>query len=97
MEDVIGKEPTRENIPELDKALTELESMTGLQKVKDSILSFVSIARNNYARECRGESLQEVSLNRLFIGNPVTRKRDFIFKNYFPQPFHFLFFHLFCS
>ena len=72
--DVIGKIPDRNTIPELDDALTELERLEGLKEVKKSVYSIVDLAATNYKRELRGVEPLEMSLNRLFLGNPGTGK-----------------------
>ncbi len=78
VEDVIGKRPTRENIPELDKALRELEQLVGLESVKRSVHELVQLATINYDRELRAEPVHYVCMNRLFLGNPGTGKVLFI-------------------
>ncbi len=74
MEDVIGLEPSRESNPELDAALQELEAMTGLAGVKRELASLVAVAKGNYIHELKGERIDDLALNRLFIGNPGTGK-----------------------
>ncbi len=74
VEDVIGKEPTRENVPALDAVMRELESMVGLASVKRDMQALVDLARNNYKRELAGLKVDDVPLNRLFLGNPGTGK-----------------------
>lgn len=74
MTDVIGEEPTREKIKELDVALKQLENMTGMKAVKRSVMELVEIAKSNYNKELRGEEVDLITLNRLFIGNPGTGK-----------------------
>ena len=74
MSDIIGKEPTRESIPELDKALNDLERMVGMKKVKKQIYELVRMAHVNYNHELRGEKVDHVLLNHLFLGNPGTGK-----------------------
>ena len=72
MTDIIGLEPNRKTNPALDKALKEMESMTGQEKVKQSIMSFVFAAENNYKNELKGIKVDALPLNKLFIGNPGT-------------------------
>jgi hypothetical protein len=74
VEDVIGKEPSRENVPELDAVMRELESMVGLASVKRDMQALVDLARNNYKRELAGLKVDDVPLNRLFLGNPGVGK-----------------------
>jgi hypothetical protein len=37
-------------------------------------MSLVAVAHGNYIHEMRGERIDDVALNRLFIGNPGTGK-----------------------
>ena len=74
IEHVIGKEPTRTNLPGLDKALLELEGKTGLASVKKEVQELVDLARNNWHKELRAEKIDAPQLNRLFLGNPGTGK-----------------------
>lgn len=71
---VIGKEPTRENLPGLDKALRALEANVGLVSVKEEVGELVEQARNNWHKELRAEKIDAPQLNRLFLGNPGTGK-----------------------
>jgi hypothetical protein len=70
MEDVIGKEPLRNANAELDRALRELEGYVGLNTVKKAIMQLVDVSHNNYIHEKKGERVDDVMLNRLFLGNP---------------------------
>ena len=72
VEDVIGVEPSRETNAELNAALCELEALTGLASVKESVQQLLVIAKANYHKELRGERIDLITLNRLFIGNPGT-------------------------
>jgi Cdc6-like AAA superfamily ATPase len=74
VEDVIGKEPSREHVPELDAVMRELESMVGLGAVKRDMQALVDLARSNYKRELAGLKVDDVPLNRLFLGGPGTGK-----------------------
>ena len=74
MLDVIGRVPDRNTIPALDEALSELEGLEGLKDVKKSLHAMVDLAAMNYKRELRGVEPLEMSLNRLFLGNPGTGK-----------------------
>ena len=74
IEDVIGKEPTEENIPELASALRDLDAKIGLTKVKGAVRELIDLARNNYRKELNGEKIDHVALNRMFLGNPGTGK-----------------------
>ncbi len=72
MEDIIGLEPSRESNPALHAALSELEGMTGLKSVKAVVNGLVSVAHGNYFQEKSGGKIDDLALNRLFIGNPGT-------------------------
>ena len=74
MEDILGPRPSRDQIPELNLALEELENTIGLQSVKDKICTMVDLANINYEREIRGEDPIDVPLNKVFFGNPGTGK-----------------------
>jgi AAA+ superfamily predicted ATPase len=74
MEDVIGKEPSAENIPELRSALHDLNRLTGLASVKRSVAQLIETAKANYRKELGGEAVDLITLNRLFLGNPGTGK-----------------------
>lgn len=76
VEDVIGKEPTEENIPELKRTMDQLRAMTGLARVKECIQELVDMARSNYKNEQANQidAITDVPLNRLFLGNPGTGK-----------------------
>ena len=74
MLDVLGKIPDRNTISELDDALIELERLEGLTEVKKSVYTIVDLAATNYKRELRGVEPLDMSLNRLFLGNPGTGK-----------------------
>ena len=76
VEDVIGKEPTRANIPLLDEALRELDQQVGLESVKKVLHDLIAMAKSNYHAELRGEhkNLSQVVLNRMFLGNPGVGK-----------------------
>ena len=74
IEDILGPRPSRDQIPELNLALEELENTIGLQSVKDKICTMVDLANINYEREIRGEDPIDVPLNKVFFGNPGTGK-----------------------
>ena len=74
MENLIGKPPSEENIPELAMAMRELEGKTGLQKVKEAVRQLLAVAKANYDAELRGDKITNMALNRCFMGNPGTGK-----------------------
>ena len=64
--DSVGERPHLEDYPEI----IELKRMVGLRLVKENIYNFMNLALQNYDAEMRGEKPQEISLHRLFLGNP---------------------------
>ena len=74
VEHVIGKRPTKENIPALRKALEELHAHVGLKSVKKEVEELVALVLSNYDKELRYEEIDAVPMNRLFLGNPGTGK-----------------------
>ena len=52
----------------------ELMAMTGLADVKKSVRALLEITVTNYESELRGEEVLDVSLHRMFLGNPGTGK-----------------------
>jgi len=74
VEDVIGRKPSREENEELDTALKDLDKLTGLGSVKESVKQLLITAEANYEKELRGEPIDLIKLNYLFLGNPGTGK-----------------------
>ena len=77
VEDVIGKPPTREQVPEIDAVMRDLEAMVGLGGVKEEFEALLELAGANYRKELAGEKTDDVPLNRLFTGNPVSGRLCF--------------------
>lgn len=71
-EDLIGPDPSA--ALKKSSAWTQLEGLTGLQSVKDSVRDLCDIFSANYQRELREQELYQVSLNRVFLGSPGTGK-----------------------
>jgi SpoVK/Ycf46/Vps4 family AAA+-type ATPase len=61
-------------IPKNSKALKDIMALTGLKKVKDAVNGLVQLAVDNRECEERGDKPRDVSLHRLFLGNPGTGK-----------------------
>lgn len=71
-EDMLGPRNTaglRDN-----KAWTELQAMTGLEKVKKTVSSLIELIQVNRQRELQDLAPLECNLNRVFLGNPGTGK-----------------------
>ena len=71
-EDILGPDPS--NAVLNSPAWTQLQKLTGLEKVEDSILSLLELVKANYQREMEEKPLLKVSLDRLFLGPPGTGK-----------------------
>lgn len=71
-EDLIGPDPSTA-LPEC-RAWGELQQLTGLTSVKQSVRNLMDFITTNYQRELAEKKPAEVSLNRLFLGNPGTGK-----------------------
>lgn len=54
------------------RALRALDAMTGLAPVKAAVRGFVHAITENRTAELRGEPTLDLSLHRLFVGNPGT-------------------------
>lgn len=54
--------------------IKELMKMTGLKDVKDSVLAMAKMSALNYESELKGENVLDISLHRMFLGNPGTGK-----------------------
>ncbi|RFU29235.1 hypothetical protein B7463_g7080, partial [Scytalidium lignicola] len=70
--DILGPSPV-EAILE-SPAWKKLQRLTGLECVKQAILSILEVVRSNYQRELDEKPLLQLSFNRLFLGPPGTGK-----------------------
>lgn len=70
--DILG--PDSSNAVLNSPAWIQLQKLTGLEKVKESILSLLELVKANYQREMEEKPLLRVWLNRLFLGPPGTGK-----------------------
>jgi SpoVK/Ycf46/Vps4 family AAA+-type ATPase len=72
MSDIVGVEgrPDLNSIPEWKK----LNDMIGLQKVKQAVKAIARTVEQNFEREQQEQPLLQLSLNRVFLGNPGTGK-----------------------
>jgi hypothetical protein len=57
-------------MPESLPAVAELEAMVGLAAVKKQVRSMLAMMSDNLVREANEEQPLQISLNRLFLGNP---------------------------
>ncbi|KAI9159145.1 NFX1-type zinc finger-containing protein 1 [Paramyrothecium foliicola] len=71
-EDLIGPEPS-EVLPK-SKGWQKLHGLTGLGEVKETAKVLFDTLKANYDRELAEKPLIELSLNRVFVGNPGTGK-----------------------
>ncbi|KAI0339375.1 ATPases of the AAA+ class [Trametopsis cervina] len=71
-EDLIGPDPSRALLE--SKAWIELNALTGLGAVKVSIRNLFNMIIVNYQRELNEKKPIQMSLNRVFLGNPGTGK-----------------------
>lgn len=71
-EDLLGSKPN----PNLEEsaAWRELQELKGLEEVKESILTVVNQATQNYEREIKGLEPLQATANRVFLGSPGTGK-----------------------
>ena len=71
--DLLGPKVTEATLKE-SSAWKQLESMEGLLPVKESVAQMFKMVLKNVEREKREERLYDISLNRVFLGNPGTGK-----------------------
>jgi len=71
-EDIIGPDP--EQAIKKSAAWDDLQSLTGLQAVKESVNNLFDLVCANYHRELAEQKPMELSLNRVFLGSPGTGK-----------------------
>ncbi|KAK2855600.1 hypothetical protein FQN49_005033 [Arthroderma sp. PD_2] len=72
MEDMLGPEPS--SVLKGNIAWKKLQSLTGLESVKQAIVALFDTIQFNYQRELEEKPLVEYSLNKVFLGNPGTGK-----------------------
>ncbi|KAJ6515608.1 P-loop containing nucleoside triphosphate hydrolase protein [Mycena sanguinolenta] len=71
-EDLIGPDPSK--VSQTSIAWTNLQKLTGLNAVKDSVRSILSLIETNYHRELQEKEPLALSFNQVFFGNPGTGK-----------------------
>lgn len=72
MEDIIGPDPAKARAN--SAAWIELQSLIGLQSVKDSLAALMRLVDGNYQRELNERQPNVIALNRVFLGSPGTGK-----------------------
>ena len=70
-DDALGSRP--DSVQVLD-VLREVDSLVGLNSVKEALHKLVDLQKSNYDRELAGERPELISLHRVFYGNPGTGK-----------------------
>ncbi|XDG09157.1 hypothetical protein ABKA04_008772 [Annulohypoxylon sp. FPYF3050] len=70
--DLIGPPPSQTFAN--NKDWLKLNSMIGLQSVKQAVKALMNRLQTNYERELKEQPLVECSLNKVFVGNPGTGK-----------------------
>lgn len=71
-EDIIGSDPSQ--AIKKSTAWIELQSLTGLKTVKESVRNLIDLISINYHRELAEQKPMQMSLNRVFLGSPGTGK-----------------------
>ncbi|KAF8523225.1 P-loop containing nucleoside triphosphate hydrolase protein [Gautieria morchelliformis] len=71
-EDLIGPDPSRVIVT--SKAWNDLQNLTGLKTVKESVRNLFDLINANYKRELQEKNPIEMTLNRVFLGSPGTGK-----------------------
>ncbi|RKP19364.1 P-loop containing nucleoside triphosphate hydrolase protein, partial [Rozella allomycis CSF55] len=71
-EDMIGPDPSK--VIADSEAFKTLESMIGLESIKNNVRKMLQLIKSNYERELNGQEPLFVSLNKVFMGNPGTGK-----------------------
>lgn len=71
----LGEKKTDMRAPTVEEVLAELDELTGLENVKDSVRKLVATVKANRLREEKGlENNVKMSYNFVFTGNPGTGK-----------------------
>lgn len=71
-EDFIGPDPSKAS--QKSEAWAKLQKLTGLNAVKESVRSILSLIQTNYHRELSEKEPIQMSFNHCFLGNPGTGK-----------------------
>lgn len=71
-EDILGPDPSKAVLDSV--AWKKLHELIGLTEVKQSVKNLLDLAAKNYKRELVEKQPIQMSLNRVFLGNPGTGK-----------------------
>ena len=71
--DLIGTEPTDASL-KASAAYRKLAELEGLKPVKESVDKMIALVVRNAVKELQEKPIQDVVLNRIFLGNPGTGK-----------------------
>ncbi|MGN0485254.1 MAG: AAA family ATPase [Lachnospiraceae bacterium] len=71
---VLAQDKYQEDENDGESPLEQLQKMVGIQKVKEQVNDFISMAELNYRREEQGQKKDTFTLHSLFVGNPGTGK-----------------------
>ena len=70
--DLIDRDPSKAIL--ICDSWTKLQKLTGLKSVKESVEFFIDLTKKNHERELEEKDLNNVSVNRVFVGSPGTGK-----------------------
>ena len=71
-EDIIGPDPSR--AIHNSQAWVELQNLTGLKAIKETVHNIIDMISANYSRELAGQKPMQVNLNRCLLGGSGTGK-----------------------
>ena len=71
-EDMIGPDPSEAIVK--SETWKDLQNLTGLKVVKETVRNLFDLINENYQRELREKNSMQMSFNRVFLGSPGTGK-----------------------